>query len=189
MNLFIIKIHPMKKVSKLIAAAFTIAALFLTTSVKAQTTPANKFVLSLGVEAGLPTGVASMYNTAIVGGNIRVQYGITNSLAVTFATGGDHFFTDYIPGTHTRYSSFGVGPIKGGVKEFFIPNFYVDVEGGIGREVTQQGFVGGQTKLLISPGVGYANKKWDFGIVYESLTGMNDNYGFVGPRIAYGFGL
>jgi hypothetical protein len=49
--------------------------------------------------------------------------------------------------------------------------------------------VGGNTKLLLEPGVGYANKKWDFGIAYESLTGQQDNYGFVGLRIAYGFSL
>jgi hypothetical protein len=179
----------MKTVSKLIAAALTVTALFLTTNLKAQTTPANKFDLSLVVESGLPTGVESMFSTFTLGGNIRLQYGISNNFAVTFATGGDHFFSKIDPGTDKRYSSFGVGPVKGGFKEFFIPNFYIDAEAGIGREVTEQGFVGGQTKLLLSPGAGYANKKWDFGIVYESLTGKNDNYGFAGVRVAYGFTL
>jgi len=179
----------MKTVSKLITAAFTVAALFFTTNVKAQTTPANKFDLNLGIETGIPTGVASTFNTFILGGTVRLQYGVSNNFALTFTTGGDHFFTKDMPGTNIRYSSFGVGPIKAGFKEFFIPNIYVGAEGGIGREVTQKGFVGGATKLLIEPGVGYANKRWDFGINYESLTGQNDNYGFVGLRVAYGFSL
>jgi hypothetical protein len=179
----------MKTALKLTATALMVAPLFFATHVKAQTTPANKFNLDLGIESGLPTGVGTNFNTLILGGTIRLQYGISNSFAVTFATGGDHFFSKDIPGTDTRYASFGVGPIKAGVKEFFMPNVYVSGEAGIGREVTQNGFVGGNTKLLLEPGIGYANKKWDFGIAYESLTGQQDNYGFVGLRIAYGFSL
>jgi hypothetical protein len=179
----------MKKASKLIAAALTAMALFITINVEAQTTPANKFDLSLGIESGLPTGNAANYSTFILGGNIRLQYGISDSFAVTFSTGGYHFFSQKIPGTDVRYSSYGVGPIKAGFKEFFVPDFYVAGEAGIGREVSQKGFAGGQTKLLLAPGIGYANKKWDLGIVYESLTGDQNDYGFVGLRIGYGFSL
>ena len=177
----------MKTVLKLTATIFMVTLLFFATHVKAQTTPANKFNLDLGIESGLPTGVAANYNTVILGGIIRFQYGISNNFAVTFATGGDHFFTKDIPGINNP--SFGVGPIKAGLKEFFIPNIYVSGEAGIGREVTQKGFVGGNTKLLLEPGAGYANKRWDFGVAYESLTGQQDNYGFVALRIAYGFSL
>jgi len=178
----------MNIVSKLITA-FTTTALFVTTGVKAQTTPANKFNLNLGIESGIPTGNAVNYNTFIMGGTIRLQYGISNNFAVTFTTGGDHFFPKKIPGEDIRYASFGVGPVKAGFKEFFLPNIYIAAEAGIGREVTEKGFAGGQTKLLLEPGVGIACKNWDFGINYESLTGDQNNYGFVGLRIAYGFTL
>jgi len=175
----------MKTISKLTVAAFIAFALFAANKSNAQTTQANKFNLNVGVETGIPTGTASMFDTFTLGGTIRLQYGISNNFAVMFTTGGYHFFPQMVPGTDRRYSSFGVGPIKAGFKEFFMPNIYFAGEAGIGREVTEQGFVGGLTKLLIAPGVGYANKKWDFGVRYESLTGNNDNYGVVGLRIAF----
>ena len=179
----------MKVLSKALAATLSLAGLFFVNTVYAQTTPAGKFNLNFGIETGLPTGNASNYSTFTLGGTGRLQYGITNKLAIMFTTGAYHFFSQINPANGERYSSYGVGPIKGGVKYFFVPGIYFAAEAGIGREVTQQGFVGGQTKLLIAPGVGYANKDWDFGIRHESLTGDANNYGIISLRIAYGFGL
>jgi hypothetical protein len=179
----------MKILFKTIAATVTFAALFCIGNANAQTTPAGKFNLNFGIETGLPTGNTANYSVFTLGGTIRLQYGITNNLAATFTTGAYHFFSKIDPATGGRYGSFGVGPIKGGLKYFFVPNIYFGAEAGIGREVTQQGFVGGQTKFLLAPEVGYANKHWDFGVRYESLTGNGNDYGLVGLRIAYGFGL
>jgi hypothetical protein len=179
----------MKILFRSVAVTTVFAALFCINVAKAQTTPAGKFNLNFGIESGLPTGNAANYSTFTLGGTIRLQYGISNNLAATFTTGGYHIFSKINPATGNRYASYGVGPIKGGLKYFFIPNIYFGAEAGIGREVTDKGFVGGQTKLLLAPGVGYGNKKWDFGIRYESLTGNGNNYGIVGLRVAYGFGL
>ncbi len=179
----------MKSLFKTIAATANFAALFTINSAMAQTTAADKFNLNFGLETGLPTGNTANYSTFTLGGTVRLQYGITGNLAATFTTGGYHFFSKDIPGTDTRYASFGVGPIKGGLKYFFAPNIYFGAEAGIGREVTEQGFAGGQTKFLLSPAIGYGNKHWDFGIHYENLTGDGNNYGLIGLRIAYGFGL
>jgi len=170
----------MKILFRSITSACTVAALLLGNSAKAQTTPANKFNLNFGIETGLPTGNVAQYASFTLGGTIRLQYGITDNLAVMFTTGGYHFF---------KRADYGVGPVKAGLKEFFVPNIYVAIEGGIGREALPSGFYGGQTKLLIAPGVGYANKHWDFGVRYESLTGDGNNYGIAGLRVAYGFGL
>jgi len=81
----------------------------------------------------------------ILGGDIRLQYGLSNNLAVTLTSGGYHFFPK-------KTGSYGVGPIKVGIKEFFTHNLYVAAEAGVGVEVTEQGFNGGETKLLLSPG-------------------------------------
>jgi hypothetical protein len=179
----------MKILFKAIAATMSFAALFFFNTAKAQTTPAGKFNLNFGIETGLPTGNASNYSTFTLGGTGRLQYGITDNLAVMATIGAYHVFSKIDPITGNRYASYGVGPIKGGLKYFFVPNIYFAAEVGIGREVTEQGFVGGQTKLLLAPGVGYGNKHWDFGVRYESLTGDGNDYGVVGLRIAYGFGL
>ena len=178
----------MKASSKLIVAVFAAGLMFFGTQVRAQTTEAKKFNLNLGIEAGLPTGNQATYANFDLGGTVRLQYGLTNDLAVMFTTGGYHFFMKAGPNGVT-YSSFGIGPVKVGLKEFFVPNIYFDAEAGIGREVNEQGFVGGQTKLLVSPGIGYANKRWDYGLHYDSLTGNNNAYGVFNLRIAYGFGL
>ena len=179
----------MRTSSKLIVAAVAAGFMFFGTQVNAQTTEAKKFNLNLGIEAGLPTGNQANYANFDLGGTVRLQYGLTNDLAVMATTGGYHFFMKANPANGVTYSSFGIGPVKVGLKEFFVPNIYIDAEAGIGREVLESGFAGGQTKFLVSPGIGYANKTWDYGLHYDSLTGNNNAYGVFNLRIAYGFGL
>jgi hypothetical protein len=178
----------MKLLSKLTATAFVIGALFFANTVKAQTTPANAFRLGLGIETGLPTGVAKLGTTFTLGGTARLQYGISNDLAATFTLGGYHFFPKTIPGTDQRYGSFGEIPIKFGLKEFFVPNVYVAGEAGIAYEKLEHGW--GPHRLDLSPGIGYANKSWDVSFRYENFSGANqDHFGMLGLRLAYGFGL
>jgi hypothetical protein len=177
----------MKTPLKLIAALFTTVVLFFTTNLKAQTIPANAFRLSIGLEAADPTGNARIGANFILGGTARLQYGISNNFAITFTSGAYHFFTKDIPGTNIRYASYGVIPIKAGIKEFFAQNIYFAAEAGAGIEVSSRNF--GPTRLILSPGLGWANKSWDIGVRYENFSGKNDNYGLVGLRIAYGFGL
>lgn len=179
----------MKIQLKLMALAITAGALFFAHDVKAQTTPASTFGLTLGVETGLPTGNVSNYAVFALGGTIRLRYGVSNDLALTFATGGDHFFMKTMPGTNQRYTSYGVGPIKAGIKYFFVPNIYFGAEAGLGVEVLPSGYGSGQKKLLLYPALGYANNHWDAGIFYESLTGQQNNYGILGIGLAYGFKL
>ena len=177
----------MKKGPKFLAAVMITAALFFSTTVKAQTVPAKTLDMVISYEAGVPTGAATPYLRFSMGGTGRLQYGITNDFSVTFTSGAYHFFTKTIPGTDTRYASYGIIPIKFGVKEFFVPNIYFGAEAGEGLEVSGSGW--GNKKLILSPAAGYANKHWDIGLQYESYLGQNDNYGLFGLRVAYGFGL
>jgi hypothetical protein len=177
----------MKMSSKLITAVFITAALFLTTNVNAQTTPAKALIFSAGADAGIPTGNLTIGSDFSLGGTLRLQYGITNNFAITLTSGADHFFSKIDPATGQRFDSFGVIPIKAGIKEFFVPNIYFGIEGGVAFEETDNGV--GNTKTLISPAVGWGNKRWDVGIRYDSYLGQNDPYGLVVLRVAYGFKL
>jgi hypothetical protein len=183
----------MKTLSKLIAAAFTISALFFTTNVKAQTTPANAFRFGIGLDAGLPTGNLRIGSNFVLGSTARIQYGISNSFAITLTSGADHFFSKTIPGTNMKYDSFGIIPIKAGAKVFFTPNLYFGAEAGVGIEETDSG--AGNTKFILSPAVGYAVKHWDIGVRYENYSGndkksgQSDPYGFIALRAAYCFAL
>jgi len=177
----------MKKVSKLTTLAITIMALFFTIDLKAQTNPANVWMLSIGADAGFPTGNLTIGSTFVLGGTARLQYGVNNSLAVTLTSGADHFFSKKIPGTDVRYDSFGVIPIKAGVKQFFTPSIYVGLEAGVAFEQVDSGH--GNTKFLVSPAVGWGSKHWDVSVRYDNYSGQDDPYGFVALRIGYGFSL
>jgi hypothetical protein len=177
----------MKMLSKLITAVFITAALFFATNANAQTTPAKALLFSAGADAGFPTGNLTIGSNFVLGGTLRLQYGVTDNLAITLTSGADHFFSKINPATGQKFDSFGVIPIKAGIKYFFVPGIYFGVEGGIAIEETDSGV--GNTKTLISPAVGWANKHWDVGVRYDNMSGQMDPYGFVAIRVAYGFKL
>lgn len=179
----------MKKLTKLAAAAITGVALLIGTNVNAQTTPASKLRFGVGLEAGVPTGNAHTGSNFELGGTARLQYGTSDHLALMLTSGYYNFFgKDYtIPGTNTtiKGSSAGIIPVKAGLKGFFSDNIYFSAEAGAGFEMNGSK----NTKLILSPGLGWANQKWDVGVRYEDFSGQSNNYGIVGLRLAYGFEL
>ena len=177
----------MKKITKLAAAALTGVALLIGSNVHAQTTPSNAFRFGIGLEAGVPTGNASNFSNFELGGTARLQYGLTNDLALTLTSGYYNMFgKDYTVGPTTfKAKDNGIVPLKAGIKAFFASNLYFGAEAGAGFETAS----GGNTKFIVSPGLGYANKTWDVSARYENFSGQGNNYGLVGLRLAYGFGL
>ncbi|MGZ3757697.1 MAG: hypothetical protein ACXVAY_04660 [Mucilaginibacter sp.] len=177
----------MKKLSNLVAAATLGVALFIGSNVKAQTTtPVNPWRLGFGLETGIPTGNAHDISNFELGGTARLQYDVTGNFAWTLTSGYYNMFGKDLPNnTGVRYADLGVIPVKAGIKAFFTPDLYFGAEAGAGFEAHN----GSNTKLILSPTLGYASKKWDVGVRYENFSGQGDNYGLVGLRIAYGFGL
>jgi hypothetical protein len=174
----------MKKFTKLAAAALTGVALLIGTNVKAQTTPSSAFRFGIGLEVGAPTGNASTGSSFVLGVTPRLQYGLTNDLALTLTSGYYNFFGK------NNVADGGVVPLKAGIKAFFAESLYFGAEVGAGFETNS----GGSTKFIASPGLGWANKSWDISARYENFSGNNafgigNNYGLVGLRLAYGFGL
>lgn len=180
----------MKRSTKWIATVATAAAIFFAGNVKAQTTK-SPWRLGIGLEAGVPTGDISGSSNFELGGTIRLQYDATPTLAYTLTSGYYNFFgKDYTAtnGTTTvtyKGSSFGVVPLKAGIKAFFSSNLYFGAEAGAGFETVS----GGSTKLIVSPTLGFANKTIDVGLRYENFSGQGTNYGLVGLRVAYAFAL
>ncbi|RZA00503.1 MAG: hypothetical protein EOP47_13760 [Sphingobacteriaceae bacterium] len=174
----------MKKSTKLVAVALTAVAIFFGSNVKAQTNEKSAWRLGIGVEAGLPTGDIKDYSNFQLGGTARLQYGVANNLAVTLTSGYYNFFAKS-EFADLGGKDVGIVPVKLGIKSFFTDNLYFGAEAGAGFETNE----GGNTKLLLSPALGWADKSWDFGVKYEHFTGQGSNYGAVGLRVAYGFGL
>ncbi|MCC8426229.1 hypothetical protein [Mucilaginibacter sp. UR6-11] len=186
----------MKKLTKLAAVAITGAALLIGTNVNAQIITPKKLRFGVGVEGGIVTGSASTYSNAELGGTARLQYGLDKNLALTLTSGYYNFFGKTEPNGVDKYQSLGMVPIKLGIKAFFTDNLYFGAEVGAGIETKtflpqgiNQAFVEKDTKLIVSPAIGYASKHWDLGVRYENYSGQSNNYGLVGLRLAYGFGL
>jgi hypothetical protein len=183
----------MKKLSKLAAAALTGVALLIGTTVKAQTTttPPSKLRFGIGLEAGAPTGNMHTYSNVEIGGTARLQYNTSDHFALMLTSGYYNFFgKDYsatVNGVTTtvKGSSAGMVPVKAGFKAFFADQFYFSAEAGAGFETKGAK----NAKLILSPGLGWANQKWDVGVRYEDFSGQNNSYGLVGLRLAYGFEL
>ena len=186
----------MKRTLNFVVAAVIMATIFLSPSVKAQSIIPAKLRFGIGVDGGLVTGDAHDYSKLMLGGDARLQYGITNNFAVTLTSGYYNFFGRSYDPQGDKAQSLGMVPIKAGVKSFVSKNIYVAGEVGIGIETKTflpqdipQNVVNKDNKLILSPGIGYASKSWDVGVRYENFSGQDFNYGIVALRVAYGFGI
>jgi hypothetical protein len=190
----------MKTAQKLATAVFTVVLLFIGVSGFAQTTPKGKFNFNIGIDALVPTSDLQNYTSNFgMGITPRLQYGLTNRLALTFTSGFYRFFSktvDYSAAQDPIITNHqDLIPVKLGLKAFVSNNIYFGVEGGAGFE-TNDGIshtgaygVGRNIKLIVAPAIGFATKHWDVGVRYENFSGHKDHYGTFGLRLAYGFGL
>ncbi len=177
------------------AIAIAALAIFFTTNVKAQTVDKSAWRLGIGVEGGIPTGDIHTTSGFELGGSLRLQYGVDKNVAVMLTSGYDNFFgKNYtlpvvvgttVTTTTVKAPNFGLIPVKAGAKIFFNSPIYASGEVGAGFETVS----GGSTRLILAPGLGWANHSWDVGLRYENFSGGGVNYGLVGLRLAYGFSL
>jgi len=179
------------------AIAVAAVAIFFATNAKAQTVDKSAWRLGVGVEGGIPTGDIHTGYGWDLGGTARLQYGIDKNVAIMLTSGYYNLFgknysqTIITNGTVATFTgkapNAGIVPVKAGAKVFFNSPIYVSGEAGAGFETGGGG--GGSTRLLLSPGLGWANHSWDVGARYENFSGGGANYGLVNLRIAYGFTL
>ncbi|MEO3406478.1 hypothetical protein AAFN85_21370 [Mucilaginibacter sp. CAU 1740] len=188
------------KFTKAIAGLSIALALFTAKNVNAQTTPADKWRLGVGLELGRPIGNAHDISNFELGGTARLQYGLNNSTAITLTSGYYNLFgksyTEHIAtpaGTSditVDGKDLGIIPVKLGIKSFLAHRLYFGAEAGAGFETKSLYLDGSKdTKLILSPTIGYATKVIDLGLRYEGFFGQGNSYGLIGLRVAYGFGL
>ncbi len=175
-----------------------IAVVLYTKTGKAQSTtrnnPQNPWHFDVGVETAAPTGDISYSSHFALGGSARLQYDLSDRVALTLTSGYTNYFgRKYTAGPFLYDTkSYGLIPVKAGIKFFIIPQFYVSGEAGIGfgtRNIINPD--GPANKwLILSPGIGYAPKKSgiDIGLRYENYSGSEaSSFGIVALRIAYKF--
>jgi len=143
--------------------------------------------LGVGLSGGLPLKDPYTFN---VGGDVRLQYNISETYSLTLTTGYSNLFLE------DDGVSFGYVPIKVGYKTFLFSNeFYVMAEMGGAFSVTKA--YGGENSIIFGPTLGYASKYIDFSVRYEILNDFpvikdglaDDGLGQIMVRVAYGFDL
>lgn len=181
------------KTPKLFNLILGVMCLFACSNANAQSVEPGKFRFGVGVDALAPVGNTSRTLNFGLGITPRLQYTVSERLALTFTSGIYHFFpktvtylpTGSFPGFTAKYKS-DIIPVKLGAKVFIGSNFYMAGEVGGAFELADGGR---RIHLLWSPAIGYAGKRLDVSARYESFSGNGYSDGVTALRVAYGFGL
>lgn len=191
------------KISALILAfaglSFGAKAQTATTTTKTSTS-SNGVILSIGVDAGIPTGnYKDAYNWNL-GGSVQADIPvIAKSLYVTVNAGYDNVFgKKNIDGLGVDATNIQLLPVKAGLKYFIVPHFYVQGEAGAAFLLNKTDLNDTKSAAFVyAPQLGYqfplgGNSYLDAGVRYESTSSYNSNFNdskvsFLGLRVAYAF--
>lgn len=165
-----------------IVMALAISILFANNSNAQETAKTQDydkgFRLGFGLNGGIPIN-NDTYDWAL-GGDVRLQYDLSKRTSLTLTTGFTNLFIN-----QQDVKDLGFIPAKLGFKAFvWEDQFYVLGEVGGGFAVTN-GYE--QNTSIWSPGIGYANKKFDLSLRYEAYPDYDTEQ--IALRIAYGFKL
>ena len=193
------------KISALVLAfagmAFGAQAQTNPTSATTKTsTGSNGIILSVGADAGIPTGsLNSAYNWNL-GGSVQADIPVVpNQLFVTVNAGYNNIFgKKNIDGTGLDATNIQLLPVKAGLKYYPISHFYVQGEAGAAFALNKSdlGF-DNSAAFIYAPQIGYqfplSGKSYlDAGIRWEGSTKFNSSIdnstiNFFGLRVAYAF--
>jgi hypothetical protein len=192
------------KISALVLAfaGFALGAKAQTTSTSASksTTTSNGVILSVGADAGIPTGKLSDSYNWNLGGSVQADIPVyQHQLFVTVNAGYNNIFgKKNINGTGLDATNIQLLPVKAGLKYFPVKNFYVQGEAGAAFALNKSnlGF-NNSAAFLYAPQVGVqfplTGKSYiDAGVRYEATSKFNSNIdnskvNFIGLRVAYAF--
>ncbi len=148
--------------------------------------------LSIGGEYGFPTESGSK-DLTYAGASLQFEQPVAKALNLTFNGGYiSKMFTgdakDALKALNLK-TSYGIIPVKAGLKYYFGGNFYAAGEAGAAFPAES----GGSTAFAFAPGLGASfsvadKSSLDFGLRYETWSN-NGSSSFVGLRAAYAFGL
>jgi hypothetical protein len=191
------------KISALILAfaglSFGAKAQTATTTTKSSTS-SNGVILSIGVDAGIPTGKFSDSYNWNLGGSVQADIPvIAKSLYVTVNAGYNNFFgKDNFEGTGVDVTNVQLLPVKAGLKYFIVPHFYVQGEAGAAFLLNKTDLNDTKSAAFVyAPQLGYqfplgGNSYLDAGVRYEATSKFNSDFddskiNFLGLRVAYAF--
>jgi len=190
------------KISALVLAfaGLTFGAKAQTSSNSTKSTSSDGVVLSVGVDAGIPTGNLSNGYNWNIGGSVQADFPVLPQLFVTVNAGFNSIQgKDNAFGTGLTAPNIQLLPVKAGLKFFPVSHFYIQGEAGAAFVLNKSdiGF-DNAAAFIYAPQIGYqfslGGKSFiDAGVRYEGstdFTSNNDNsqVNFFALRLAYAFG-
>jgi hypothetical protein len=172
-----------------------------TTPTSKSTTTSNGVILSVGVDAGIPTGKLSDNYNWNLGGSVQADIPvIQHQLFVTVNAGYNNVFGKKDIGGVSGLDATNIQllPVKAGLKFFPISNFYIQGEAGAAFALNKSdvGF-DKSAAFVYAPQIGVqfplSGKSFiDAGVRYEGTTKFNSaiddsKVSFIGLRVAYAF--
>ena len=165
-----------------------------------KTTTSNGVILSVGVDAGIPTGKLSDAYNFNLGGSVQADIPvIPHQLFVTVNAGYNNIFgKNNIQGTGLDATNIQLLPVKAGLKFFPISNFYIQGEAGAAFALNKSDLGFDKSAAFVyAPQVGVqfplSGKSYiDAGVRYEASTKFSSltddsKVNFIGLRVAYAF--
>ncbi|MEO6327705.1 MAG: outer membrane beta-barrel protein [Ginsengibacter sp.] len=172
----------MKKLLSVIAVTLIAAG-----SLHAQdkTVSSKPVSFSIGLDAGVPIGIAGDVYSFIIGGSLQGEYMAASDLGITLSAGYKSWSVKKDLQTTVGSNNFSFIPVLAGIKYYFTPVVYGSGQLG----VTFSTESGGGSSFTYAPGVGFkVSKNVD---VLAKYTGLSPKGGGslneVGVRLAYNF--
>jgi len=151
----------------------------------AQTATSSKAnaKFSIGIDGALPTGSASNFYSAGIGGSIKYEVPTAQNTFFTISGGYESFLYKSIYKVPGYRSSDGFVPIKAGIKYYTDGGLFLEAQAGISIYTGTGSF----TSFAYSPGVGYSfNGGLEVGVRYEAWV-KDGTFGQAALRLAFRF--
>jgi hypothetical protein len=190
------------KISALVLAfaGFTLGAKAQSTTTTSKTSSAQGgVILSVGVDAGIPTGNLNNGYNWNIGGSLQADIPVASQLFVTVNAGYNSIQgKDNAFGSGLTAPNIQLLPVKAGLKYFVIPNLYVQGEAGAAFLLNKSDLEDNKSAAFVyAPQIGVqfplGGKSFiDAGVRYEASTKYNSDVdnskvNFFGLRVAYAF--
>jgi hypothetical protein len=173
---------------KVILSAFILSLAALSANAQKESTEANSFKVSVGVEGGLPTGDLKTTSSFGIGGSIQGDYKATENFALTLTAGYISFSGKSVSllGESIKYPTLNIIPVLVGGKYYFTESVYGSAQVGISF-VSATG-ESSSSAFTYAPGIGfYVSPNFDLLLKYQAASKNGSTLSFIGLRAAYNF--
>ena len=148
--------------------------------------------LSLGLDAGLPTGTASQVYSSVIGASAQLELRTNNSHLKFMLTAG---YSDFLIKSEYSdiFTSASYLQIEPGARYYFVPMIYIEGDFGLSVNLNQN-YTEQKVGLAYDPTIGFnlpidRNNAIDIGLRYDGRVESGGTISQVALRVAYKINL